>query len=195
MLARSSVILWGHQLTGGPAMDAKTETLTPAARLAAREPGAHAERERRIPRRAHRAAGRGDRAETPDRARRRPAAGAAARRTGGRRLSLRDRGWADRLRRPVWRQGNARRLQLHVRAAARAALPDVHQSPRRLGRQRRRHRAEASRWWSSPVRRSRNWSPGSASAAGSTCGSPAISTTPSAATTSPCCRTAPRAGF
>ena len=38
------------------------------------------------------------------------------------------------LRRPVRRQGDARGLQLHVRARARSALPDVHLPHERLGR-------------------------------------------------------------
>ena len=44
--------------------------------------------------------------------------------------------------RPVRRQADARDLQLHVRAAARASLSDVHQSPGRVGRQCGGHRSE-----------------------------------------------------
>ena len=45
------------------------------------------------------------------------------------------------LRRPLRRQADAGRLQLHVRAEARAALPDMHVANERMGRRGSRHRA------------------------------------------------------
>ena len=54
-----------------------------------------------------------------------------------------------RFRRVVRQQADARSLQLHVRAAARAAMPHVHQPFGRVGRQRRRYRpAHLARRWS-----------------------------------------------
>ena len=47
---------------------------------------------------------------------------------------------ADRFRRPIRRQVDARRLQLHVRPSAGSPLPHVHQYARRLGGKCRRHR-------------------------------------------------------
>ena len=49
--------------------------------------------------------------------------------------------------RAVRRQADARDLQLHVRAAARAAVPDVHVAAVRVGRRSARRRA-AHRAWS-----------------------------------------------
>ena len=58
----------------------------------------------------------------------------------------------------VRRQADARRLQLHVRTAARAAVPDVHLASERVGRRSSGYRAahRASRW--SRARRSSDWS-------------------------------------
>ena len=56
-------------------------------------------------------------------------------------------GRAGRLRRPLPGQGDARGLQLHVRAAAPAALPDVHLAALRLGTARRRMSSSASPSW------------------------------------------------
>ena len=108
-----------------------------------RGPDANSQRKRRIPYGcAPLLLVRGDRAAPSYRARRRPAAGAASRRRGDRRLSVSGRGRPGRFRRAVRRQADARDLQLHVRTATRAPLSDVHQSFGRLGGQRGRHRAE-----------------------------------------------------
>ena len=121
-------------------MDAKTEALIPAEKLAREDPiripGESAEyraaRRRCWPRRSNcavtssaspRSAGRCRRGRGDGDYRSRPKT-------------------AQRPRRPVRRQGDPGDLQLHVRPSARAAVPDVHQSAGRLGGQRRRHRPE-----------------------------------------------------
>ena len=64
---------------------------------------------------------------------------AAARRRGARGLPLHRRGRPDHPLRPLRRQGHPRHLQLHVRAAAQGALPDVHLLHGLLRGQGRRH--------------------------------------------------------
>ncbi len=105
---------------------ANNQALAPAKRAGEEERRALSERERGISAGARRAAGRGDRAAAPHRAGGRAAPRAAAGRRGDEGLSFRGRERPASLRRPVRRQADARGLQLHVRAGARAAVPDVH---------------------------------------------------------------------
>ncbi len=86
------------------------------------------------------------------------------------------------LRRPVRRQADAGRLQLHVRPAARAAVPDVHLAAVGLGRRGARHPAARCVGRRRALADRAAASPSSRSAAGTTCRSIPTSTASSAAT-------------
>ena len=149
-------------------MDA--ETLTPATTLAKKAKTPFPGAKRRISQSARGAAGRRDRISPPHDAARRTAPGAAAwprdraRTTASRMRTAVERRPA----RPVRRQGHAGHLFLDVRAAARAALPDVHQLARRGERQRRRHQAARRAQDPGPLARSSGNSRSRRSAAGAT---------------------------
>ena len=118
---------------------AERQTLIPASELAKRKQRPLSERERRVSPGAQRAPGRGDRAEAPHRA----GGGAAPRAASGGQVTkdYRFQGEAG----PVtfadlFGAPDTRRLQLHVRTAARTALPDVHLAAERMGRRGARRR-------------------------------------------------------